>query len=230
MCAVSFERVSSAVRVLDGVGPRVLSLEPATIAEVLDCLHVVGDALGVSATAPVAELRDRLAGVRAAVAGRPRPRVAALEWLDPVWPAGHWVPEQIELAGGTPLLASAGEHTRPATWESVLEGRPEVLLLLPCGFPPDRTAAELHLLTDRPGWTDLPAVRDGRVWILDGPAYYNRPGPAWCAARRCWRTSCTAQTSASRRPRPVSSGSARPTTAASGRRARPPRPPGIRTY
>jgi iron complex transport system substrate-binding protein len=177
VCAVSFERVSSAVRVLDGGGPRVLSLEPATIAEVLDCLHVVGDALGVSATARVAELRDRLAGVGAAVTGRPRPRVAALEWLDPVWPAGHWVPEQIDLAGGRPMLASAGEHTRPATWESVLDARPEVLLLLPCGFPPERTAAELHLLTGRPGWTDLPAVRDGRVWILDGPAYYNRPGP-----------------------------------------------------
>jgi iron complex transport system substrate-binding protein len=177
VCAVSFERVSTAVRMLDGTGPRVLSLEPATIAEVLDCLRVVGDALGVSASARVAELRDRLAAVRAAVAGRPRPRVAAIEWLDPVWPAGHWVPEQIELAGGTPLLAAAGEHTRPLAWESVVDSQAEVLLLLPCGFPPDQTAAELHLLTDRPGWTDLPAVRDGRVWILDGPAYFNRPGP-----------------------------------------------------
>lgn len=177
VCAVSFERVSAAVRVLDGIGPRVLSLEPATIAEVLDCLRVVGDALGASASAQVAELRDRLAGVRTAVAGRSRPRVAAIEWLDPVWPAGHWVPEQIELAGGRPLLASAGEHTRPLTWESVVDAQPDVLLLLPCGFPPSRTAEEVHLLTDRPGWTGLPAVRDGRVWILDGPAYYNRPGP-----------------------------------------------------
>jgi len=177
VCAVSFERVSAAVRVLDGIGPRVLSLEPATIAEVLDCLRVVGDALGVSAAEQLAELRERLAAVRAAVADRPRPRVAAIEWLDPVWPAGHWVPEQIELAGGTPLLASAGEHTAPQAWESVVDAQPEVLLLLPCGFPPSRTESELHLLTDRPGWTFLPAVRDGRVWILDGPAYYNRPGP-----------------------------------------------------
>lgn len=177
VCAVSFERVSAAVRVLDGMGPRVLSLEPTTIAEVLDCLRVVGDALGVSAAAPIAELRERLAGVRTAVAGRSRPRVAAIEWLDPVWPAGHWVPEQIELAGGRPLLASAGEHTRAVPWESVVDAQPEVILLLPCGFPPSRTAAELHLLTERPGWTSLPAVRDDRVWILDGPAYYNRPGP-----------------------------------------------------
>lgn len=177
VCAVSFERVSTAVRVLDGIGPRVLSLEPATIAEVLDCLRVVGDALGVSSAVQIDELRERLAAVRAAVADRPRPRVAAIEWLDPVWPAGHWVPEQIELAGGTPLLASTGEHTAPLAWESVVDSQPEVLLLLPCGFPPARTASELHLLTDRPGWTSLPAVRDGRVWILDGPAYYNRPGP-----------------------------------------------------
>ncbi len=177
VCAVSFERVSTAVRVLDGIGPRVLSLEPATIAEVLDCLRVVGDALGVSSAVQIDELRERLAAVRATVADRPRPRVAAIEWLDPVWPAGHWVPEQIELAGGTPLLASTGEHTAPLAWESVVDSQPEVLLLLPCGFPPARTASELHLLTDRPGWTSLPAVRDGRVWILDGPAYYNRPGP-----------------------------------------------------
>jgi ABC-type Fe3+-hydroxamate transport system substrate-binding protein len=108
---------------------------------------------------------------------RARPRVVALEWLDPVWPAGHWVPEQIELAGGIPLLARAGEHTSAIEWRRVVDARPDVLLLLPCGFPPDRTRAELPVLTGRPGWTDLPAVRDGAVWVLDGPAYFNRPGP-----------------------------------------------------
>ncbi|MET9258361.1 cobalamin-binding protein [Amycolatopsis sp. NPDC004079] len=178
VCAVSYTRVAAAVRMLDA-GPRVLSLEPRTLDEVLDCLTTLGDALDVPdvAAARAAELRSRLAAVRARVAGLPRPRVVALEWLDPLWPAGHWVPEQITAAGGTPLLAEPGEHTKPMTWDAVVAARPDVLLVLPCGFSPDRTEAELDVLTSRPGWADLPAVRNDRVWLLDGPAYFNRPGP-----------------------------------------------------
>lgn len=176
VCALSYRRVSDAVRALEA-GPRVLSLEPRTLAEVLDCVRVVGDALDVPADSQVAALRSRLDEVRRRVAGRARPRVVAIEWLDPVWPAGHWVPEQIELAGGVPLLAGAGEHTEPIAWESIVDAQPEVILLLPCGFPPDRTLLELQLLTERPGWASLPAVRSGAVWVLDGPAYFNRPGP-----------------------------------------------------
>lgn len=177
-CAISYRRVSDAVRVMD-TGPRVLSLEPRTLAEVLDCLRVVGDALGVPDVAAerIAALRARIGEVRRRVANEPRPRVVALEWLDPVWPAGHWVPEQIELAGGEPLLASAGEHTSAVEWAAVVDARPDVLVLLPCGFPPERTRAELHVLESRPGWADLPAVKHGAVWVLDGPAYFNRPGP-----------------------------------------------------
>ncbi len=178
VCAVSYTRVAAAVRMLDA-GPRVLSLEPRTLDEVLDCLTTLGDALGVPdvAAARVAELRSRLATVRRRVAGLPRPRVVALEWLDPLWPAGHWVPEQISAAGGTPLLAEPGEHTKPMSWDAVVAARPDVLLVLPCGFSPDRTEAELDVLTSLPGWTDLPAVRNDRVWLLDGPSYFNRPGP-----------------------------------------------------
>jgi len=178
VCAISYRRVSEAVRIMTA-GPRVLSLEPRTLAGVLDCLRVVGDALGVPDVAAerIAALRSRIDEVRRRVAGRPRPRVVALEWLDPVWPAGHWVPEQIELAGGTPLLAAAGEHTSAIEWQRVVDARPDVLALLPCGFPPERTRAELDVLTARPGWAELPAVRAGAVWVLDGPAYFNRPGP-----------------------------------------------------
>jgi iron complex transport system substrate-binding protein len=100
-----------------------------------------------------------------------------VEWLDPLWPAGHWVPEQITCAGGEALLATPGEHTRPMTWDQVIAARPDVVLVLPRGFPPERTMREKHVLTSLPGWTDLPAVQGGRVWVLDGPAYFNRPGP-----------------------------------------------------
>ncbi|MFB7408319.1 cobalamin-binding protein [Streptomyces sp. NPDC056202] len=178
VCAVSYQAVSRAVRVLDG-GPRVLSLEPRTLDDVLDCLVTVGELLGVRERAERRrdELRDRLTAVRGLTAGRVRPRVVAVEWLDPLWPAGHWVPEQITCAGGEPLLASPGEHTKPMTWEAVRAARPDVLLVLPCGFPPERTVREREVLTSLPGWDDLPAVRSGSVWVLDGPAYFNRPGP-----------------------------------------------------
>ncbi|MEV6134342.1 cobalamin-binding protein [Streptomyces violaceusniger] len=178
VCAVSYEKVSRAVRLLDA-DTRVLSLEPRTLDDVLDCLVTVGELLGVRERAEQrrTDLRDRLERIRRSVAGRARPRVVAIEWLDPLWPAGHWVPDQITTAGGEPLLAAPGAHTQPMTWEAVRAARPEVVLVLPCGFPPERTLRETELLTRLPGWTDLPAVRDGRVWVLDGPAYFNRPGP-----------------------------------------------------
>ncbi|MEU6289337.1 cobalamin-binding protein [Streptomyces sp. NPDC046988] len=178
VCAVSYERVGRAVRLLNS-GTRVLSLEPRTLDDVLDCLVTVGTLLGVRDRAQQrrAGLSDRLDRVRASVAGRTRPRVVAIEWLDPLWPAGHWVPEQVTAAGGEPLLAAPGEHTKPMTWEAVRSARPDVVLVLPCGFPPDRTVRERELLTSLPGWQDLPAVRSERVWVLDGPSYFNRPGP-----------------------------------------------------
>lgn len=178
VCAVSYEKVSRTVRLLDA-DTRVLSLEPRTLDDVLDCLVTVGDLLGVRERAERrrAELSIRLEHIRASVAGRARPRVVAIEWLDPLWPAGHWVPEQITSAGGEPLLAAPGEHTKAMTWDAVRAARPDVVLVLPCGFPPDRTLSEAHLLTRLPGWSDLPAVRAGQVWVLDGPSYFNRPGP-----------------------------------------------------
>ncbi|MFJ6948646.1 cobalamin-binding protein [Streptomyces wuyuanensis] len=178
VCAVSYTAVSRAVRVLDAE-TRVLSLEPRTLDDVLDCLLRVGRLLGVEQVAAErnAELTARLRSVGERTSGLPRPRVVAIEWLDPLWPAGHWVPEQISVAGGLPLLAEAGEHTKPMRWDDVVAARPDVLLVLPCGFTPERTERERGLLTRLPGWFELPAVRRGAVWVLDGPAYYNRPGP-----------------------------------------------------
>ncbi|WNO76791.1 cobalamin-binding protein [Streptomyces sp. AM8-1-1] len=178
VCAVSYEKVSRSVRLLNA-DTRVLSLEPRTLDDVLACLVTVGTVLGVRERAEQrrADLAVRLDRVRAAVAGRARPRVMAIEWLDPLWPAGHWVPEQITAAGGEPLLAAPGEHTKPVSWDVVCAARPDVLLVLPCGFPPERTLRERELLTRLPGWEDLPAVRADQVWVLDGPSYFNRPGP-----------------------------------------------------
>lgn len=179
VCAVSYEAVAESVRVLEGDGPRVVSLEPNTLPDVLGCVQQVADVLGVpqAAAGPLEELRRRLGAVRAGVSGRSRPRVAAVEWLEPLWPAGHWVPEQIRCAGGEPLLAQPGEHTGPMSWDTLRAADPDVVVLLPCGFPPERTEKEAGLLTSLPGWDELTAVRTGQVWVLDGPAYFNRPGP-----------------------------------------------------
>lgn len=176
VCAVSYARVSRAVRVT-GSGSRVVSLEPRTLEEVLGVLTTLGDLLGVAERAwtEVVALRARLEAVRRAVAGRAVRRVVTLEWLDPAWPVGHWVPDQVAAAGGLDLLGRPGEHTTPVPWERVLAAEPEVVLLAPCGFPPEQTRAELPRLADLRRTLDaLPAAQ---VWVLDGPALWNRPGP-----------------------------------------------------
>jgi ABC-type Fe3+-hydroxamate transport system substrate-binding protein len=137
----------------------------------------VGSSLYELDPAVLAEAGARLDAVAVAVAGRPRPRVVVLEWLDPVWPVGHWVPEQVAAAGGTEVLGTAGAHTDAVEWDAVVAAAPEVLVLAPCGFPPERTLAELAAITARPGWAHLPAFRLGQVWVVDGPAHFNRPGP-----------------------------------------------------
>jgi iron complex transport system substrate-binding protein len=164
VCAISYRKVTDTVRVMD-IGPTVLSLEPSTLDEVLGCLKTVGDVLGVDSADRIAALRQRVGDVERQTRDLVHPRVAAIEWLDPCWPAGHWVPEQITAAGGVPLLAGKGEHTGPITWQAVHDAEPDVVLLMPCGFPPERTLRELP---DQP----LP-----ETWVLDGPSYFNRPGP-----------------------------------------------------
>lgn len=164
VCAISYRKVTDTVR-MTVVGPKVLSLEPSTLDEVLGCLKTVGDVLGVDSTDKIAALRHRIENIERQTGDLAHPRVAAIEWLDPVWPAGHWVPEQIAAAGGIPLIAGKGEHTRPITWQTVHDAKPDIALLMPCGFPIERTLRELP---DQP----LP-----ETWVLDGPSYFNRPGP-----------------------------------------------------
>ena len=106
-----------------------------------------------------------------------RPRTACLEWLDPLFAAGHWVPELVELAGGTDALGKKGERSRRIDPQDLVLAAPEIAVLMPCGFHLDRTRAEAPALTAKPWWKDLPAARTGRVWLADGSAYFSRPGP-----------------------------------------------------
>jgi iron complex transport system substrate-binding protein len=126
----------------------------------------------------VASLSGRVEAVRARAAqARTRPRTVILEWLDPPFACGHWNPELVEIAGGEEALGHKGRPSRRVTWEDVLAARPEVVLIACCGFDLARTRTDLPLVRAREGWADLPAVRDGRVYAVDGSQYFSRPGP-----------------------------------------------------
>ncbi len=178
VCAVSSNIVEQATAALPET-PRVLSMNPTTLNEVLDITIEVGDAVsrGAEARARVAALRERLARVEEAVAGLPRSRVGCLEWLGPPFSAGHWIPEMVRLAGGEGLFARAGEPSKRLSWEEVFGAAPEVLVLMPCGFDAARAAGEARALPAIPGWEDISAVRNGRVWAVDANSYYSRPAP-----------------------------------------------------
>ncbi len=178
VCAVSLNVVEQAAAGLSKT-PRVLSMNPTSLNEVLDVTIEVGEAVGcgMEARRKVGALRDRLDQVEKTVAGLPRPRVGCIEWLDPPFSAGHWVPEMVRIAGGEELFARAGEPSKRLSWQQVFEAAPEVLLLMPCGFDSSRALREARGLLEIPGWEDTPAVEGRRVWAVDANSYFSRPAP-----------------------------------------------------
>jgi iron complex transport system substrate-binding protein len=179
VCAVSLSEVREATARLLGAEASILSLSPLTLADVLGDIVRVGVAAGVEPAARrlVEDLRGRLDRLRTETAPLPRPRVLVLEWLAPPMVAGHWTPEIIRIAGGEPILGHHGEPTGPIDWATVVAAAPEVVLISPCGFRVDQSRRELPTLAKLPGFAGLPAVRTGSVFIADGNAFFNRPGP-----------------------------------------------------
>ena len=147
--------------------------------EVFGTIEQVGAAAGVPGRADevVAGLRGRLARVADAVAGASRPRVLAIEWLDPPFAPGHWVPEMVEAAGGSNLLGEAGAHSREVPWEALEGLDPDVLVIMPCGYGLEASAADADLHAERLRAVAPRAVGEGRAWVVDGSAYFNRSGP-----------------------------------------------------
>jgi iron complex transport system substrate-binding protein len=160
--------------------PEVLQLTPRSLADILQNVVDIGRAVGRSEAAArlVSSLAARIAAVtaRAPLADR-RPRVFCMEWLDPPYCSGHWVPEMVELCGGVDELSRKGSDSVRVPWEAVLAWAPEVLIVMPCGFDLDRVVHQAELLPQLPGWRDLPAVQAGRVHAVDADAYFARPGP-----------------------------------------------------
>jgi iron complex transport system substrate-binding protein len=178
VCAVSHAEVDQAVPDLPSQ-PKVLSLNPTHLADILSNIKTVGDFTGrqAAARAWITRLRTRLDRLALATATAPPVRALCLEWLDPPWSAGHWVPEMVGLAGGVDRLATAGLRSRRLTWAEIADYAPETIILLPCGFDLEETLAEVSRTTWPPEWWQLPAVRQGQVWAMNGDAYFNRPGP-----------------------------------------------------
>ncbi len=177
VCAVSTNLVEEAA---SGLEARIFSMNPTSLREVLDDTVAVGETLGrgEEARTKVAVLEGRLARLEETVARLPRPRVGCIEWLDPPFSAGHWVPEMVRIAGGEEVLAGPGEPSRRLSWEEVIEAAPEVLVLMPCGFGARRTVEEARRVLPRiSGWDGLPAVKSGRVWAVDANSYFSRPAP-----------------------------------------------------
>jgi len=172
VCAVDVSVVDDALAHL-GCTAEVLTIDPHTVDEVFDSIEVLGSATGhePEATELVAGLRERLSAVRRRVAGRARPRVMLLEWTDPPFAPGHWVPEMIEAAGGEPLLGTAGDKSRRVTWEQVRAADPEVVVVAPCGY--DRAGSQ-SLADELAATGALPAGVP--VHAVDANAAWARPG------------------------------------------------------
>lgn len=182
VCAVPRFSVLEAVQKLKGFSPQVLSLDPTDLTGILADIRRVGEATGAIDAAGdlVEKLEERIGEVAGKTRDLPaekRPRVACIEWTDPIFTGGHWVPEMVELAGGVDVLQQAGERSLRKEWQQVLDARPEYIVVMPCGYDRAKARAEMELLTQRPGWHELPAVQAGRVYIVEANAYFSRSGP-----------------------------------------------------
>jgi len=179
VCAPSGNEVAQLLTSLSPQ-PEVLWLTPRSLGEIFDNLREIGEATGMLAKAEalIAASQARLDHIadRAAAAST-RPRVFCMEWLDPVFCSGHWVPEMVALAGGRDELGRLGTDSQRIPWEDVVAWAPEVLILCPCGFHLGQVAEQAALLAVHPDWTDLPAARVGRIYAVDASAYFARPGP-----------------------------------------------------
>jgi len=179
VCAVSYKTVQSAARLFEGE-VSVVSLEPCTIADIFGNIRTVGQLTGREADAArvVEELETRIELIRRKTSGDiRRPRTLMLEWLEPVFAPGHWVPEQVALAGGDHAFGRAGAPSVTTTVEAIQEYSPEVIVLIPCGFYKEDTLRQLKQTRLPAGWADLPAVKSGEVWAVDATSYFSRPGP-----------------------------------------------------
>ena len=182
VCAATPDDLAAALAHLQRQ-PRVVTLNPHSLADVGADIRALGEATGgmTQAHALIAEFEREIAKVEQSVSGFARPRVLCLEWLDPPYVAGHWVPEMVQRAGGIDVLGQPGKASFRVAWESVFATQPEVIFVMPCGYSLASAATEFQGLALPPAWRDLPAVRNRRVFVVEASGYFSRPGPRLAA-------------------------------------------------
>jgi iron complex transport system substrate-binding protein len=178
VCAATPDDLAAALSGLARM-PRILTLDPQSLDDVYANIRLVAEAAARAPEAArvIAALESRVAAVERDVAGRPRPRVLCLEWLDPPYPGGHWVPEMVAYAGGIDVLGKVRVPSAPVAWDAVIATQPDVAVIMPCGYGAEKAAAEYSAAPLPAAWADLPAVKNKRVYCVDGSAYYSRSGP-----------------------------------------------------
>jgi iron complex transport system substrate-binding protein len=180
VCAVSLDDVERALRGEIGIEAQIIAIEPYALSDVWADIRRVGSACGSNRAAGqlIATLQTRMDNLRQCATGATeRPRVATLEWLDPLIACGTWVPELIELAGGENLFGAPGQHSPVMRWDELASADADIIVALPCGFDLQRTSAEMRALTSRLEWKHLRAVRTRQIFVCDGNRFMNRPGP-----------------------------------------------------
>lgn len=180
VCAVSLQEVEKAVAQLTHSKPQIISLQPKDLADVWEDIQRLGNALSVDSEPVLKNLEARVKICEQKTQALPpseRPKVACIEWIEPLMIAANWIPELVKIAGGEPLFSVLGQPSPQLHWEALVNANPEVIVFMPCGLDLNRTHQEALPLTQRPEWQSLHAVQSGRVYITDGNSYFNRPGP-----------------------------------------------------
>src|SRR5579863_5545955 len=170
VCAVSLRDVEQSIASRLASAPRIVALNPASLADIWDDFRRVGEAVGIDPEPVICGLKNRMEPVNPVV----RPTVACIEWIEPLMAAGNWTPELIAMAGGIDVFGTPGVHSPWITWESLVDRDPDVIVIAPCGFDLERTRREMHFITERPGFQHLKAARMGRVYLADGNQFFNR--------------------------------------------------------
>lgn len=185
VCAVSYKTVQKAAKMYVA-DAKVVSLEPNTIADIFENIKFVGELTGRTEKAAevVENLQNRLNNIRQKLkdASNPKsevrnPKCFMLEWLEPPFAPGHWVPEQVEIASGIALMGEAGKKSVTTTYEKIYESKPDVLVLIPCGYYTNDILRQLENTRFPSNWRELPAIKNGEVWALDATSYFSRPAP-----------------------------------------------------
>ncbi len=180
VCAVSEKEVEDALSDLLTKDTQLITLSPNTLADILREIKETAITLGVEERGNqlIEDLQERIDIVKHKLKFFPdKPKVAMIEWLSPLMIAGNWIPELVEIAGGTPVLAENGKHSPFVEWQQIYDANPDVIVIANCGFTINRSLQEIDLLLNQPGWRDIEAVKNNRVYIADGNAYFNRSGP-----------------------------------------------------